>query len=562
MRGIFSRRKKYGALEPDEIFLDAKNLPSFDTSHLEGRIERPLSERVYRSVLVAAALIGGIFIVTTFYLSVVEHTYFDAWASENHLRHNTLIAERGLVTDRNGLALAANTVASSSEVMLRSYPFGESAAHLVGYVSYPKRDQNGYWYQDETLGIAGVEALYNTTLRGENGVEIVETSASGDVVSGSTVHAPIAGRDVVLSIDADLQEAIYGFVKERVDAAFVGGAAAIMDIESGELLSLVSYPSFNPTVMSSGVPKETVQSYVNDPRAPFVDRGVVGLYTPGSIVKPFLAAAALEEGVVTPGTVYVSTGQLVVPNPYDPKKPTIFRDWRAHGAVDLREAIAVSSDVYFYILGGGFEDKKGLGISALDRYAALFGFGEQTGFPLEEEPSGTVPSPSWKADRFEDSVWRVGDTYNTAIGQYGWQVTLLQSVRATAALANGGVLLTPTILKGDVRETTSIPISEEHLAVAREGMRLAVTEGTAQALAIPGVRAAAKTGTAETGARKEYTNSLIIGFFPYDAPRYAFAVILERAKAGTTVGAPAVMQRILTWIRDHRPDMVDASLRD
>lgn len=551
---LFTRRKKYTALEPDEIFIDSQNLPSFDTNHLQGRIERSLAPTVYRNVVVACALLLMLFAGQTFALDVWNSDFYASWAKENRLQHDSILAERGLITDRNGVTLALNS-SSTTEAVTRTYTLGEAAAHLTGYVSYPKRDQNGFWYQDETIGLSGIEALYNDTLRGQNGTLIQETDASGRVVSGSVLRVPQAGRDVVLSIDADLQKAIYALVKERVDVSFKGGAAAVMDIETGELYALVSYPSFDPQVMSSGEPKSVVAGYTLDPRSPFVDRAVSGLYTPGSIVKPFIAVAALEEGVVTPNTVYVSTGKLVVPNPYDPSKPTIFKDWRAHGAVDMRKAIAVSSDVYFYIVGGGFGKDRGLGISAIDTFAARFGFGQKTGFPLEEEPQGVVPSPAWKTETFNESVWRVGDTYNSSIGQYGWQVTLLQAVRAVASIANNGTLVSPTILKDAKIEAVELNMKPEYLQVAREGMRMAVTAGTAQSLAIPGFSSGAKTGTAETGVRKEFTNSLVIGFFPYDKPKYAFAVILERSKAGTPVGAPAVAREILLWVKEHRPEM-------
>jgi penicillin-binding protein 2 len=558
VRDLLWKRRRYSALEPDEIFLDSQNLPSFDTAHMEGRIERPLSSSVYRVVLGGALLLGLVGLSQTFMLSVVAHDELATWAAENRLSEDSIIAERGLITDRNGVKLATNATASTSALYtaaLREYPYGESTAHVVGYVSYPKRDQNGNWYQDETIGIAGIESLYDTTLRGENGTLIVETDARGERASGYVVRAPRAGRDVALSIDADLQEASYKFVKERADASFIGGAAAIMDIHTGELLTLVSYPSFDPTIMSTGIPQETVQSYIDDPRAPFVDRGVVGLYTPGSIVKPFIALAALEERTVTPSTTYVSRGQLVIPNPFNPDKPTIFRDWRAHGAVDMRRAIAVSSDVYFYIVGGGFEGEKGMGVSKIYEHSRKFGFGKKTGFPLEEEPDGVVPNPEWKAKAFDESIWRVGDTYNTSIGQYGWQVTLLQSLRATAALANGGTLLSPVIVKDELASREELNLDPAELKVVLEGMRMAVTEGTATSLALPGLRVAAKTGTAETGVRKEFTNSLVIGYFPYENPKYAFAVIMERSKAGTALGASAVMRNILEWVTLNRPEM-------
>ncbi|MEK7063453.1 MAG: penicillin-binding transpeptidase domain-containing protein [Patescibacteria group bacterium] len=555
---LLLQKKRYGALEPDEIFIDAQNLPDFDRASMQGTLERPLSVHAFRGLLAAGGLIGFIFLGQTAWLDIGKHDYFVSWSEENRLRHDTLIAERGLILDRAGQTLAGNeqvgTTTPEAEVR-RVYPLEEAAAQLVGYVSYPKRDQNGFWYQEETIGVAGAEQQFDQKLKGINGIEIAETDATGESVSGSVVRAAEAGGNVELSIDAGLQEALYSFIKTRADTAFVGGAGAVMDITTGELYALVSYPSFHPSVMSSGVPASEVQSYITDTRSPFLDRAVAGLYTPGSIVKPFLAAAALNEGVVTPQSTFVSTGQLVLPNPFDPSKPSIFKDWRAHGAVDMRRAIAVSSDVYFYIVGGGFESQRGLGVAAIDKYAARFGFGTNTGFPDSDEPKGTVPSPAWKAEHFDESIWRVGDTYNTSIGQYGWQVTLLQAVRATAALANGGVLVTPTIEKFGTIETEEVGIPDQYLSVAREGMRLAVTEGTAQSLSIPDFKVAGKTGTAEVGVKKEFSNSLVIGFFPYDRPKFAFAIILERSKAGTLVGAPAVGGELMRWIAQNRPEL-------
>ncbi len=553
----------YQALEPDEIFLDSKNLPAFDRARLEGSIERPIANKTFFGFLASAAVLGTLVIAQSVYLMLVEHEYFSSWAEQNRLQHSTIIAERGSIVDRRGEPLAENKTATTTSTFAeRVYPLGTAAAQLVGYISYPKRDANGYWYQEHTTGIVGAEAYFDDRLKGENGIEITETDARGTIVSGSVVRTPKQGDAVSLSIDSGLQLALFSAIQERVDASFIGGAGAIMDISNGEILALVSSPSFDPIVMSSGIPAATVREYAEDPRAPFVDRAAIGLYTPGSIVKPFVAAAALEEGVARPETTYVSTGKLVIPNPYDPSKPTIFRDWKAHGAVDLRDAIAVSSDVYFYIIGGGFESARGIGITALDRYARLFGFGSPTGFVLDDEPSGTIPNPEWKADEFDGDIWRVGDTYNTAIGQYGWQVTALQALQATAALANGGVVRQPIIELGAVGSARIIPISESHLSVVRQGMRQAVTGGTAQALSFPELHVAAKTGTAETGVRKEYTNSLVIGFFPYEEPRYAFVIVLERSKAGTVVGAPAAMRTVFEWIIKHRPEMYSTGLTE
>ena len=554
---FFKRRQRYTPVEPDEIFIDAENLPQFDTMQLEGRIAPPLPVHTYRNflLLVSLLLLGAL--AQAVNLMVLEHDAFVARAEENRLTRHEVPALRGRIIDRLGVVLAENmttTTASTTET-LRSYPLGEAAAHLIGYVSYPKRDTQGVLYQSSVEGVQGLEALFDEVLSGTPGSAVQETDALGNALSGTIVTPSLAGHDIVLSIDSDVQTEMYHALEERVRGGFRGGTGGIIDIENGELLALVSYPSFNPEVLSRGEPEEEVANYQNDTHAPFLDRAVSGVYAPGSIIKPFVALAALVEGVVTPNTTYVSTGKLVVPNPYDPDNPSIFRDWRAHGAVDMRRALAVSSDVYFYIVGGGFGDQKGLGITKLDRYASLFGFGSTTGYSALEE-IGTVPSPTWKAEIFSGDEWRVGDTYNTSIGQFGWQVTLLQTLRATAALANGGYLLTPTLMRNAAGERILLHFSSQDMRVINEGMRDAVIAGgTAAALNNPALAIAAKTGTAEVGVLKENINSLIIGFFPYDAPRYAFAIILEKSKAGNTNGAPAAMRDVIQWIVANRPEM-------
>jgi penicillin-binding protein 2 len=354
-----------------------------------------------------------------------------------------------------------------------------------------------------------------------------------------------------------LQKELYDEVAKRSEESkWKGGAGAIMDVESGQLLALVSYPSFNPEVMSSGEPKSEVARLLLDVRSPFLDRAISGLYTPGSVVKPFVATAALQEHIISPEKNILSTGSISIPNQYDPLKPTVFRDWKAHGWVDMRRALAVSSDVYFYEIGGGYQDQVGLGIAQIEKYVRLFGMGQLTGIGLPGEVAGTIPNPEWKANNFDGERWYLGNTYHTSIGQYGFQLTLLQLVRAIAAIANGGNLVTPVIDKNVVADVQSLGFSNSNLQIVREGMRLAVEEGTAKALSVSGVTVAAKTGTAEVGVRKEYTNSLVVGFFPYDKPKYAFAVVMERAPEGTGLGAPAVMQNVLKWMVSNMPEML------
>ncbi|MFQ5540889.1 MAG: penicillin-binding transpeptidase domain-containing protein [Candidatus Paceibacteria bacterium] len=552
------RKKRYQAIEPDEILIDAENLPGFDSTRLEGRIERPIEPRAYRAFLAIALVLGLVFVGQLVRLQVVEHAALAARAEANRLSETLIIAERGKITDRAGVPLALNDPDPDAGFSRRVYPLKEAAAHLVGYVSYPKRDSNGYWFEETLSGRAGVEKAFQESLTGENGAEIQETDVKGDTVSGSVIHAPQSGEDLTLSIDAGLQERLYAMLGERVEGtSFLGGSGVIMDIHTGEVYALASYPSFDPTLVSLGEDSEAIARYVSDPASPFLDRAISGLYTPGSVVKPFVAVAALEEGTIDPEKQILSTGSISIPNPYDPTLSTVFRDWRAHGWVDMRQALAVSSDVYFYAVGGGYEDQQGLGISTIERYMHRFGFGVSSGIALSSEASGIVPNPDWKAETFGGEPWFLGNTYHTAIGQYGFQVTALQLVRATAALANGAFMVAPTLEKGAEGARTPVNIHEENLAVVHEGMRRAVTEGTAAALALPDIAVAGKTGTAEVGAKNEFINSVVIGFFPYEAPRFAFAVIMERAEAGTTAGAPLVMRNTLTWIAAERPEMFE-----
>jgi penicillin-binding protein 2 len=307
-------------------------------------------------------------------------------------------------------------------------------------------------------------------------------------------------------------------------------------------------------VLSKGTPGDVISGYANDSRQPYLDRAISGLYTPGSIVKPMETAGALTDGIISPEKSIYSAGFISIPNPYDPSRPSIFKDWKAHGWVDARRAIAVSSDVYYYAIGGGYGDQRGLGIERINHWFRAFGFTSPTGIELANEAYGTVPTPVWKKERFGED-WRLGDTYNTSIGQYGMQVTVLGAARATAAVANGGLLVRPTILAGQQPQSQRMEISADALRVAREGMRMGVTEGgTAVGLApLPG-RIAAKTGTAQLGINNEYYNMWAVGFWPYERPKYVFVVLMDRGPAGTTVGAVYVANRALSELSQTAPE--------
>jgi penicillin-binding protein 2 len=223
----------------------------------------------------------------------------------------------------------------------------------------------------------------------------------------------------------------------------------------------------------------------------------------------------------------------------------------------MMQAIAVSCDVYFYEIGGGYQNQKGLGIANIEKYAEMFGFGEKTGIDLPGENEGTIPSPEWKAANFKGDPWRLGDTYHTAIGQYGFQVTPIEMARAAAAIANDGKLLTPHLILNDTikeNQITILNLNKSYFDTVQEGMRDAVSFGTATALNVPYVNLAAKTGTAQLGVAKNKVNSWVIGFFPYENPKYAFALMMEAGPNTNEVGASSVMRQLLDWMSVNTPE--------
>jgi penicillin-binding protein 2 len=557
IRNIF--KKPDTEIAPDEIFLDSSNLPDFDRNQFEGRIEKPISKKTITKLGFFFVFIFVVMISKVWILQIEEGEAYTIQSELNRLRHGLIFSERGVILDRNGVELAWNIPSESDFFARRKYIEEGGFSHLLGYVSYPLKDSSGVYYQPDYIGIEGVESEYNELLSGENGLKIIETDALGNIESEGVIRPPKDGTSITLTVDSELQTALHEILgKISKESRFVGGAGVVMDIKNGEILALTSYPEYDSNVLSEGGPEDEIDSYVGNSGKPFLNRATTGLYTPGSIVKPFVAIGALNEGIIKPETKILSTGSLILPNPFDEDKPSIFKDWKAHGYTNMREAIAVSSDVYFYEIGGGFEDQKGLGIENIERYMRIFGIGNATNIDLPSEAVGVIPNPDWKQENFPGDPWRIGNTYHTSIGQYGFQLTPLQAVRATGAIASEGVLVEPHVLKihegGVIKK--NIPISKDYFTIAKEGMRLAVTEGTAIGLWRPEVDVAAKTGTAQVGVKNEYVNSWIIGFFPYDKPQYAFAILMERAPAGTLVGSVAAARDMFDWIVENKPEYV------
>jgi len=561
MRGNNFLSKKRNAMkasiDPDEIFLDSANLPDFDTYQFEGILEKPISKKTFFMLGIFFVCVGVIFVARIASLQVASGAAFAEESENNRLRHLPIFPERGVIYDRNGIELAWNSP-RDGDFSKRSYADMHGLAHIIGYVGYPATDSSGLYYQKNYVGKDGAEKYYDDLLAGEAGTRIVETDAFMNTRLGSIIYPPTDGESITLSVDARMEEKMYDLIALLIaEYKYTGGAGVIMDIKTGEIIALASVPEYSSSVMTEGDDISTIRSYQNDRSTPFLNRAVSGLYTPGSTVKPFVAVGVLEEKVVTPDDKIVSAGSISVPNPYFPDQFSVFNDWKAHGPVDIKEALAVSSDVYFYEVGGGFKTQKGIGIAGIEKYARLFGFGDYTDIDLPGDVDGVIPNPEWKLAMFNGDPWRVGDTYHTVIGQYGFQVSPVQMVRGIAAIANGGALVTPHVRLGDMVSTTPISgVNKDVLAVVRDGMRLAVTHGTAKGLDLPYINVAAKTGTAEIGTANQFINSWVVGFFPYENPHYAFTVVMEQGPHNNTVGGLYVMRQFFEWMAINMPEYV------
>lgn len=442
---------------------------------------------------------------------------------------------------------------------VRRYTAGPLLAALLGYTGrvdeedYEILKDRGYLASDR-IGKAGVEAHYEKYLRGSMGSKQIEKDASGREIRTIGEEAAVPGNNLILSVDLDLQRK----VTELTQAAAKGGQAAaiVMDVNTGEILSMVSLPMYDNNVLSGKIDEAKLEQYLNDPKKPLVNHALSEQYAPGSIFKQITGTAALEEGVATPGTTITSNGFITVPNQYDPSIIYTFKDWRALGTLDFYGGIAMSSDVYFYYLSGGYHaygnSFDGLGIERLASYTRAFGLGRETGIDIAGEAPGNVPDEAWKMETFGEP-WTLGDTYNMGIGQGFLAATPIQMARVVAAVANGGKLLTPRVVR-EVRDAdahvivpneplveSQIPIKAENFAIMREAMTQAVSWGSAKEGAVRGISVAGKTGTAEFGPRfadgSYETHAWFSGFAPSDQPQVAVTVFLERG-VGAIDAAP------------------------
>ena len=440
--------------------------------------------------------------------------------------------------------------------LFREYPFSDVTSHLIGYVGRINQKDIDQLADDEVvsnylgsdyIGKTGVEQSYEKALHGTTGFEQVEVDSSGRAVRVLSRTAPTSGSNLMLTLDAKLQE-----VAEQAFGDYRGALVAI-DPTNGEVLAFVSKPGYDPGLFIDGIDTDTWDELNNSPDTPLNNRALRGQYPPGSTIKPFMALAGLDFGR-SPSRNISDPGYFMLPGSRHQ-----YHDWKAggHGSVDMFKSIVISCDTYYYGLATE------MGIDNMHSFLSRFGFGQKTGLDMEGESVGLLPSSEWKAKRYKQ-IWYPGDTVSAGIGQGYNLVTPVQLAFATAILANDGIAFQPHLVK-EIRRANETPVVTEnkqlfdlkidpaHLKLVKSAMEAVTKPGGTAAGANYGApySIAGKTGTAQVIANKqgekydakkvsEYNrdHAWFIAFAPADKPRIALAVLAENGGHGGTTAAP------------------------
>lgn len=479
-----------------------------------------------------------------FYLQVIKSKSSLERAESNRIKIIKASAPRGIIYDKNMKPLVRNRPEG------RHYIYDKALAHVLGYIAEageedfsiinprPQLNYSNFPQQEikVLVGKTGIEKEYDRFLRGEDGGVLVETNASGEVIREVKKIEPKEGQSLQLTLDLDLQKKAFELIKDQK------GAIVVSQPQTGEILALVSAPSFDPN---------NIEDFLNDPDKPMFNRAITGLYPPGSVFKIVTAIAGLEEEKIDASTLVEDIGVLKVGQ-------FSFSNWyftqygQTDGLVDILKAIQRSNDIYFYKVG------EWLGISHLEDWAKYFGLGKRLGIDIPEEAAGLIPNPDWKKEtKFER--WYLGDTYITAIGQGDLQLTPLQVNELASVIAADGQLCTPHLVKDftiiDPRPRLNysnfcqdLNIKPENLSLVKEGMKQACQEGgTAWPFFDFSPQVGCKTGTAEFGHPEDKTHAWFTVFAPWDKPEIVVTVLLEEGGEGSSQAAPLAKELLKYW---------------
>ncbi|NHB88661.1 peptidoglycan DD-transpeptidase MrdA [Photorhabdus tasmaniensis] len=435
----------------------------------------------------------------------------------------------------------------------RFYPYGSALTHIIGYVAkindkdVERLDKEGIlpnYAATHDIGKLGIERYYESVLHGRTGYEEVEVNNRGRVIRQLHEQPPQAGQDIYLTIDLELQ--IY--IEKLLTTS--RAAVVVSDPRNGEILALVSNPSYDPNLFVNGISNKNYQELLNNPDRPLINRATQGIYPPASTVKPFITVAALSTNVINKNTTLFDPGWWQLPG-----SEKRYRDWKrwGHGSLNAYRAIVESADTFFYQVAYD------MGIDRLSEWMTKFGYGEYTGIDLAEERTGIMPTREWKQKKYK-KPWYQGDTIPVGIGQGYWTATPIQMVKALTTLINDGNVKTPHLLlgkklKGEMlpyQQPENVQIGDIHSGyweLAKSGMygvaNLPNGTGHKSFIGTP-YKAAVKSGTAQVYSYETYNASkiaehlrdhkLMIAFAPYENPTVALSIILENGGAGPSVG--------------------------
>lgn len=441
---------------------------------------------------------------------------------------------------------------------IRKYPDSEYFSHLIGYtgkLSDTDIAKNPKYLRNDIIGKMGLEKIYEAKLKGEYGLRNLRNNEI-------PIKSPENGSSIQLTIDAELQKFLQNSIQEILSQNQLKKAAGIvMNPQNGEVLAMVSLPSFDNNLFTQGISQVDYDNLINNPDNPLLNRCIGGEYAPASTVKPLIATGLLQEGIITSKTtINDPLGKLVVENPYNPDKPYIYPDWKIHGITDTYKSISDSVNVFYYTFVGGTAKQKGLGIEKLAQYYRYYGFGQPTQIDLTGEAKGNVAEPNWKKQAQNES-WLLGDTYNASIGQGGMSATPLQILNSVNAIATDGKLYKPSLYQGIRRDDKleiyskddnilqEIPVSKENYDIVQEAMQKTITEGTAYQLQDLPFKVAAKTGTAQTGRIKN--NSWFVSYAPVENPQLSIIILVEEGDESFKTTIP-ITKKVYEWYYQNR----------
>ena len=482
---------------------------------------------------------------------------------------------------------------------LRDYPTGALTAHVVGYMGPITEDQADYYVNlgfdpaRDRIGYAGIENRMQDVMAGSNGYKEVEVDVAGrELRTLGEGQAPVPGQSVVLTIDVRLQAAAEAALSNRMKIEnqiaqadtnplrppqpVTNGVAIAINPQTGEVLAMVSLPTYDNTMFSRFIPATYYQEMEDHPYKPLFNNAISGEYPPGSVFKVAVAAGALQEGIVTADQMIFDPGEIIITNRYFPNDPgktrrVVCYNRAGHGDVNFIRGIAVSCDVYFYALGGGYEaggvTDGGLGIDRLHKYATMLGFDQLTGIELPGERKGLIPTRDWKRLNIGEN-WSTGDTYIASIGQGYVLSTPLQVLMAHTPFINrDGFVRKPTLIRevrdgeGNVLRTASVQNNSQTaltpyvIEQVSQGLRQVMIDGTGKNLAVEGIVLGGKSGTAEycdnvaqAADRCQFgswpAHAWMLAYAPYEKPEIAVVVFVYSGEEGSTV-AGSVVQEII-----------------